>query len=85
VSGSAPGLKSLARIAGAEGARMAILAYVRKDGFRWWQACWGAFPGSAEARRAWSLLPESLRQSFPQPLPLKLQRLPGDPPPPAKD
>jgi hypothetical protein len=82
VSGSAPGLKSLGKIAGAEGARMAVLPYIRKDGFRWWQACWGAFPNPAEARRAWSGLPEALRRSFPQPLALRLQRLPGDPPPP---
>ena len=85
VSGSVPGLKSLARIAGGEGARMAILPYVRRDGFRWWQACWGAFLSSAEAKRAWSALPEALRKSFPEPLPLKLQRLPGDPPTPMVD
>jgi hypothetical protein len=83
VSGSAPGLKSLGKIAGDEGARMAVLPYVRRDGFRWWQACWGAFPSLAEAKRAWSNLPEGLRKSFPQPLALRLHRLPGDPPPQA--
>lgn len=83
VSGSAPGLKSLGRIAGDEGGRMAILPYLRRDGFRWWQACWGAFPSQSEARKAWSRLPEGLRKSFPEPLALRLQRLPGDPPPPA--
>ncbi len=82
VSGSVPGLKSLGKLAGDEGARMAILPYVRRDGFRWWQACWGAFPNLAEARRAWSALPEGLRKAFPQPLGLRLQKLPGDPPPP---
>ena len=83
VSGSAPGLKSLARAAGTEGGDLMILPYVRRDGFRWWQACWGAFPSRAEALKAWARLPEALRKGFPEPLPLKLKRLPGDPPPPA--
>jgi hypothetical protein len=81
VSGSAPGLKSLARAAGSEGRDMMILPYLRKDGFRWWQACWGAFPSRAEAMKAWARLPEALRKHFPEPLALKLKRLPGDPPP----
>jgi hypothetical protein len=80
VSGSAPGLKSLARIAGPEGGEMMILPYVRKDGFRWWQACWGAFSSRAEELKAWAQRPEALRRQFPEPLPLKLKRLPGDPP-----
>lgn len=84
VSGSAPGLKSLARAAGAEGGELMVLPYLRRDGFRWWQACWGAFPSRAEALKAWTRLPEALRKGFPEPLPLKLKRLPGDPPPPAE-
>lgn len=84
VSGSAPGLKSLARAAGTEGGDLMILPYLRRDGFRWWQACWGAFPSRAEALKAWTRLPEALRKGFPEPLPLKLKRLPGDPPPPVE-
>ncbi|MBI4911366.1 MAG: hypothetical protein HY823_01390 [Acidobacteria bacterium] len=80
VSGFAPGLKTLARLAPKEAADMMILPYVRKDGFRWWQACWGAYKGRAEALRAWSGVPEPLRKAFGEPLPLKLRRLPGDPP-----
>ncbi len=83
VSGSAPGLKSLARAAGTEAGDLMVLPYIRRDGFRWWQACWGAFPSRAEALKAWARLPEGLRKGFPEPLPLKLKRLPGDPPPPA--
>ena len=82
VSGSAPGLKRVARAAGADGGDIMILPYVRRDGFRWWQACWGAFPNRAEAMKAWSRLPETLRKQFPDPLALKLKRLPGDPPEP---
>lgn len=82
VSGSAPGLKSLAKAAGSEGSGLMILPYLRKDGFRWWQACWGAFPSRSEAMKAWGRLPDSLRRQFPEPLALKLKRLPGDPPEP---
>lgn len=85
VSGSAPGLKNLARAAGSEGGELMILPYLRKDGFRWWQACWGAFSSRAEAVKAWARLSESLRKSFPEPLALKLKRLPGDPPEPLAD
>jgi septal ring-binding cell division protein DamX len=59
-----------------------VLPYVRRDGFRWWQACWGAFPTRAAALKAFAKLPESLRRAYPQPLALRLEHLPGDPPKP---
>lgn len=80
VSGSAPGLKSLARAAGSAAPELMVLPYLRRDGFRWWQACWGAFPSRTEALKAWARQAESLRSHFPEPLALKLKRLPGDPP-----
>ena len=81
VSGRAEGLKALARAAGPAAEDLMVLPYLRKDGLRWWQALFGAFPSRAEAQGAWARLPESLRRAFPDPLPLRLGRLPGDPPP----
>ena len=79
VSGSKEGLKDLARRGGDAKALM-VLPFVRKDGFRYWQACWGAFPSRAAAVKAFAKAPEGLRKGFPQPLALRLDRLPGDPP-----
>ena len=80
VSGSKDGLKDLARRGGAAAEGFMVLPFVRRDGFRWWQACWGAFPTRAAARKAFLKLPEPLRKAFPQPLALRLDHLPGDPP-----
>jgi septal ring-binding cell division protein DamX len=57
-----------------------VLPYVRRDGFRWWQACLGAFPTRAEALKAMARLSPALRKALSEPLALKLDRLPGDPP-----
>lgn len=80
VSGRAEGLKQVARAAGPKAPDVLVLPYVRPDGFRWWQACFGAFPTRAAAMKAWKQAPASLQKTFRDALPLKLQRLPGDPP-----
>lgn len=80
VSGHAPGLKQVARAAGPKAPEVLVLPYVRPDGFRWWQACYGTFPSRAAALKAWTQAPAALKKAFRDALPLKLQRLPGDPP-----
>jgi hypothetical protein len=80
VSGSAEGLRFLAKLAQAEAPDLMVLPYVRRDGFRWWQACYGAFPSRAAALKAAASLSPGLRRAFAEPLLLKLDRLPGDPP-----
>lgn len=80
VSGSADGLRALAKLAQAEAPDLMVLPYVRRDGFRWWQACYGAFPSRAAALKAAAALSPGLRKTFAEPLLLKLDRLPGDPP-----
>jgi septal ring-binding cell division protein DamX len=80
VSGRADGLKQVARAAGPKAPDVLVLPYVRPDGFRWWQACYGAYPTRAAALKAWSQAPAPLKKAFHDALPLKLQRLPGDPP-----
>jgi septal ring-binding cell division protein DamX len=80
VSGSAEGLKLLAKHGAKEAPELMVLPYVRRDGFRWWQACLGAFPTRAEALKAMARLSPALRKALSEPLALKLDRLPGDPP-----
>ncbi|HJW09708.1 MAG TPA: hypothetical protein VJ483_08750 [Holophagaceae bacterium] len=80
VSGRSEGLKDLARYGGDAAEDIMVLPYVRRDGFRWWQACWGAYPTRAAALKAFAKLPEPLRRAYPQPLALHLAKLPGDPP-----
>jgi len=81
VSGRAVGLKQVARAAGPKAAPdVLVLPYVRPDGFRWWQACYGAYPTRAAALKAWSQAPALLKKAFRDALPLRLQHLPGDPP-----
>ncbi|WP_026854081.1 hypothetical protein [Geothrix fermentans] len=80
VSGRAEGLKQVARAAGPKAPDVLVLPYVRPDGFRWWQACYGAYPTRAAALKAWKSAPDGLRKIFQDALPLRLQRLPGDPP-----
>ena len=80
VSGRAEGLRQVARAAGPKAPDVLVLPYVRPDGFRWWQACYGAFPTRAAALKAWRGAPESLKKTFRDALPLRFQHLPGDPP-----
>ncbi|MDE3244573.1 MAG: hypothetical protein KGN80_00685 [Acidobacteriota bacterium] len=80
VSGSILGLKVLAKHGGKEAEELMVLPFVRKDGFRWWQACYGAFPSKSTALQAYARLPEALRKALSKPLPLHLDRLPGDAP-----
>jgi hypothetical protein len=80
VSGSSEGLKLLAKHGAREAPELMVLPYVRRDGFRWWQACLGAFPNRGEAVKAVARLSPALRKALSEPLPLKLHRLPGDPP-----
>lgn len=72
VSGRADGLKQVARAAGAQATEVLVLPFQRKDGFRYWQACYGRFSSRAAARKAWREAPEALRLLFmdalPQPL-----------------
>ncbi len=79
VSGYAAGLKQVARAAGSKAPEIMVLPYVRRDGFHWWQACYGTFPTRAQALQAWKAAPEELRRSFKDAFPLRLQRLPGAP------
>ncbi len=74
VSGRASGLGQVARAAGPKGSDILILPFLRRDGFRFWQACYGLFPGRGEALMAWRNAPPSLRKAFADALP---QRLPG--------
>ena len=78
VSGSTLGLKVLAKHGGKDAEDLMVLPFVRKDGIRWWQACYGAFPSKAAALQAYAKLPEALRKALSTPLPLHLDRLPGD-------
>ena len=80
VSGSTDGLKVLARHGGKDAEDLMVLPYVRKDGIRWWQACYGAFPSKSAALQAYAKLPEALRKALSTPLPLHLDHLPGDMP-----
>jgi hypothetical protein len=67
------GLKQVAWAAGPKVADILVLPYVRRDGLRLWQACYGIFPSRTLAAQAWLGAPESLRSTFkdafPQPLP----------------
>jgi len=53
VSGPASGLKHVARVAGAKANEVLILPFPRRDGIRFWQACYGTYPSSAAAAKAW--------------------------------
>ncbi len=78
VSGSIGGLKLLAKHGGKDAEDLMVLPFIRKDGIRWWQACYGAFPSKTAALHAYAKLPEALRKALSTPLPLHLDRLPGD-------
>jgi uncharacterized protein YndB with AHSA1/START domain len=74
VSGRADGLRQVARAAGPKAAEILVLPFLRRDGFRYWQACYGTFPNHAAALKAWRSAPETLRKTFHDALP---QRLPN--------
>ena len=72
VSGRAEGLKQVAKAAGPKTAEILVLPFLRKDGFRFWQACFGTYPSRALAMKAWSKAPETLRKAFKDALPQRL-------------
>jgi uncharacterized protein YndB with AHSA1/START domain len=76
VSGRADGLRQVARAAGPKATEILVLPFVRRDGFRYWQACYGTFPSRAAAYKAWRTAPEALRKAFPDAM---SQRLPAGP------
>lgn len=82
VSGRREGLSDLGRRLDRSGRPLMILPFIRRDGFRWWQACWGVYPSRAAAQRAAAKLPPALLRAYPGPLAKPLDHLPGDPPKP---
>ncbi len=72
VSGRAEGLKQVARAAGSRATQILVLPYLRKDGLRFWQACYGTHPSRALAMKAWNKAPKSLRRTFQDALPQQL-------------
>jgi septal ring-binding cell division protein DamX len=74
VSGRASGLKQVARAVGPNASEVLVLPFLRRDGFRFWQACYGTFATRTEALKAWRRAPESLRKPFADALP---QRMPA--------
>jgi len=80
VSGRADGVRQVARAAGPKAGDILVLPFLRKDGFRFWQACYGAFTNRALALKAWRTAPEPLRKAFQDAFP---QRMPAAPPNPA--
>ena len=79
VSGRRDGLKALAASGGAAAKDYMVLPFIRKDGFRWWQACWGALPSRAAAMQAIRKLPTSALKAFGKPMPFRIGELPGAP------
>lgn len=77
VSGRADGLKQVARAAGAKAPDILVLPFPRRDGLRFWQACYGTYPSRAKALKAWRSAPEALRKAFQDAL---SQRLPASAP-----
>jgi uncharacterized protein YndB with AHSA1/START domain len=76
VSGSTAGLPKVTKAAGSKAGELLVLPFVRRDGFRFWQACYGIFPSRIQATKAWQAAPESLRKAFQDALP---QRMPVAP------
>jgi len=77
VSGRADGLRTVALAAGPKVTEILVLPFLRRDGFRFWQACYGTYPSRAKAKRAWRSAPETLRKTFADALP---QQMPPGPP-----
>ena len=74
ISGSASGLKQVARAAGPRATEVMILPYLRKDGLRFWQGCFGVYPTQAAALKAWRSAPEALRKVYDDALPQRLKK-----------
>jgi hypothetical protein len=72
VSGRSEGHKQVARAAGSRAAEILVLPFVRKDGFRFWQACFGIYSSRVLATKAWTKAPEALRKAFKDALPQRL-------------
>jgi len=72
VSGRADGLRTVARAAGPKVTEVFILPFVRKDGLRFWRACFGTYSSPAKALKAWKNAPEPLRKAFRDALPQRL-------------
>ncbi len=72
VSGRSDGHKIIARAAGPKAAEIMMLPYVRSDGLRTWQACFGIYPSRVLAKKAWKKAPETLRRAFKDALPQEL-------------
>ncbi len=72
VSGRADGLRTVARAAGGHAAHILILPFVRKDGFRFWQACYDTQPTRAAALKVWRSAPDALRTAFKDAFPQRL-------------
>jgi hypothetical protein len=82
VSGRREGLKDVARAAGPKASEILVLPVMRRDGLRFWQACYGTYPSRAQAWKAWAKAPEGLRRAFKDAYPT---RLPGVTPVPPSD
>lgn len=72
VSGRPDGLRLVARAAGPKADDILILPYLRRDGFRFWQGCYGIHTSRAKALKAWREAPEALKKGFPDALPQRL-------------
>ena len=79
VSGYTAGLKQVARAAGPKASEIMVLPYVRRDGFPWWQACYGTFPSRWQVMQAWRQAPAALRKAFSDAIPFRVDRMPGVP------
>jgi len=64
VSGRDSGLRQVARAAGPRAGEILVLPFPRKDGVRFWQACFGTYPSRTLAVKAWTRAPEALRRTF---------------------
>ena len=74
ISGRADGLKQVARAAGPRPQDILILPYLRRDGLRFWQGCYGVHATQAGALKAWKAAPEALRQLFADAIPMRLRK-----------
>jgi hypothetical protein len=78
VSGRPNGLRQVAQAAGSKATEILVLPFLRKDGFRYWQACYGTFRSQAAAQKAWRQAPGPLRKAFKDAF---IQRVPPGPAP----
>jgi septal ring-binding cell division protein DamX len=79
VSGRANGLRDVARAAGPRATEILILPFPRRDGLRFWQACYGTYPSRAKAWKAWKAAPAPLRKAFQDAMVLRLPEASGAP------